>query len=60
MERAHMTDDLISVDQKIPDWLAKSIFLGEAETIIRSGIKFKLGIMGFSTSDTMWGLWFSL
>ena len=30
------------------------------ETAIRSGIKSKFIIMGFSTSDAILGLWFSL
>lgn len=35
LERAHETDYLIGVDQKIPDWL----FLREVGIAIRSGIK---------------------
>lgn len=31
--------------KKIPEWLANIIFLGEAETIMRSGIKFKLALV---------------
>lgn len=34
-----MTHDLTGVDQKIPDWLVKVMFLGEVETEIRAGIK---------------------
>lgn len=49
---------LHDVDQKIPDWLIKIIFLGEDEIANRSGIKSRSGIMGFSTSDTILGLWF--
>lgn len=47
MERAHVTDYYIGVDQKIPDWLIKVMFLGEVETVVRSGIKSRFGIMGF-------------
>lgn len=39
MERAHVTDDLIGADHKIPDWPVKTTFLGEAEASIRLGIK---------------------
>lgn len=39
MEKAHVTDDVIGVDQKIPDGLTKSMFLGVFEMAIRSGIK---------------------
>lgn len=39
MEKAHVTDDLIVVDQNIPDWLIKILFFGEVETAIRSVIK---------------------
>ena len=53
MERACVTDYLLGADQKIPDWLIKILFLGEAETAIRSSIKTRFGIMGFSTSDTI-------
>lgn len=35
MGRAHVTDDLT---KKIPYWLIKIVFLGEAETAVRSGI----------------------
>ena len=34
-----MTDDLIGVDQKMPAWLIKIMFLGEFEMALRSGIK---------------------
>ena len=51
MERAQVTDYLIGVDHRIPDWLIKITFLGEVRATIRSGI---------STSDTILGLWFSL
>lgn len=48
----HVTDDLINADQKVLDWLTY-MFLGEAET----GINSRFGVMGFSMSDTIWGLW---
>lgn len=59
-EKAPVTDYLIGVGQKIPHWQIKTIFLGDVETAIRSGSKTKFGITGFGTSDTMWGLWFTL
>ena len=55
-----MTDDHIGVDQKNPDQLIKIIFVGRATTAIRSDINSTFGIRGFSPSDTVWGLWFSL
>lgn len=47
---------LVALDPKIPDWLIKMIFLEEVEITIRLGIKSRFGIMGFSTSDAIWGL----
>lgn len=38
---------LLLFDQKIPYWWIKIMFLGEIETVVRSGIKSKLGIMDF-------------
>lgn len=55
-----MTDYLLGVDQKVPDWLIMIIFLGEFEKAIRSGIKSRFRVMGFSTSDTIVRLWFPL
>lgn len=55
--RAPMTDYLIGADPKIPDGLTKIIFLVKMETAVRSDIKSRFGIMGFSTSDTILGLW---
>lgn len=55
-ERAHVTDYLIDVDQTIPHWWNKTIFLGDVEIAIRSGSKTEFGIMGFGTRDTIWGL----
>ena len=52
------TDYLIGVDQKIPDWLMTRVFLGEVEAAIRSGIKSRFGILGFSTSDAIWACGF--
>lgn len=45
----HMTDYLIGVDQKIPDWLIKITFLIKVETAVRSSIKSRFGIMSSST-----------
>ena len=47
MERAHRTIHFIGVDQKSPAWLIIIPFLGEADTVIRSDIKSRFGIMGF-------------
>lgn len=60
MERAHRTDDLIGAAQKIPNWLIKITFLGEVGTAIKSDTKSRFRITGFSTSDAILGLWFSL
>lgn len=57
---AHMTDDLSDVGQKVPNWRIKTIFLGKVEAAVGSGINSSFGMMGFSTSDTIWGLCFSL
>lgn len=40
--------------------LVKIIFLGNVETVIRSGVKFRFDMLGSSTSDIISGLWFSL
>lgn len=42
-ERAHVTDCLIGADQKIPDRLVKTTFLGEVESSARSGINPRFG-----------------
>lgn len=56
--RVAVTDDLTGVERKIPDWPIKSLFLEELATAIRSDIKSRFGIMAFSISDTILGLWF--
>ena len=60
IERTHMTDDLLGASQKIPNWLAKIAFLGKLETASKSSIKSRFGVLGFSISDSIWGLWFFL
>ena len=61
MERARRTQYHIGADQKlVPNWLIKITFLGKVETAIKSHIKSRFGIMGFSTGDAILGLWFSL
>ena len=60
MERVHMRDYLIGTDQKISDWLIKMTFLCRVETAVRLGIKSRFGITGFSTSDAILGMVFSL
>lgn len=47
IERTQVTDYLIDIGQKISDGLVKIMHLGEVETIIKSGIKSKSGIMSF-------------
>ena len=42
-----MTDYLTGVDQKIPHWLITMMFLGKADTTIRSGMKSRFGVVGF-------------
>ena len=50
-----LTDFLIGADQKIPNCLITITFLEEAKTAIRSGIKSRFGILGFSKSDATLG-----
>ena len=59
-ERTHVSNSFSGVAQKIPDLLIKITFLGEGDTSMRLGIKFRFGIMGFSISDATLGLWSSL
>lgn len=42
---------------KIPECLIKFMFLVKIETLVRLGIKFKFGIVSFST-DAIWDLCF--
>lgn len=53
MKRAHMTDDLIGDDQKIPDWVIEIMFLGDVEVAIRSGSKSSFSTTDFSISNTI-------
>jgi len=53
-----MERTLIDADQKISDWLIKIAFLVKVKTASGLGIKSRFGVMGFSTSDTILGLWF--
>ena len=43
----------LGADQKIPDWLVKIPFLIKTETAVRLDIKYRFGIMGFSTNDAI-------
>ena len=43
MARVYLTDYLTSSDQEIPPWLIKITFLGEAETVIKIGVKYWFG-----------------
>ena len=56
MERAHMTNDLVSADQKVPDWVMKITFPVNVKIAIMLGIKSRFGIIGLSTSDAILGL----
>ena len=58
MEWFHVTDYLTGADQKTSDWLIKILLLVKVETAIKLGIKSRFGILGVSTSDAIWGLWF--
>ena len=60
MEKAPMTHYLIGTDQETTDWLMKIVFLGEAETVVRSGIN--LGLVSWTLTQMLpfGGLWFSL
>ena len=58
VERTHVTDHLIRAGQKTPNWPIKMTYLKEAEIAVRSNIKSRFGIMGFSTSNTILGLCF--
>ena len=51
IKKAHLTDYLIGVDQKIPDWLIKMTFLDKIETVIRS--------WALAQVTPFFGLWFS-
>ena len=53
MEGPHITDYLIGADWNIPEGLIKIMFLGKFEAAIKSGIRCKFGITGFSTSDAL-------
>ena len=55
-----MTDDLSGIDQKISDRFIKMIFLVQVETAVKSDIKSGFGVVAFSTSDAVLGLFFSL
>lgn len=57
--RTLVTDDLIGVNQKIPYWLIRIVFLKEVATPATPGIKSKFGVTGFSTSNAILVLWFS-
>jgi len=60
MERAQEADNLQGANQKIPNWLIKTTFLGKVEAIIRSGITSRFGIKDFSRSVFILTLCFSL
>lgn len=53
MAEISLVDYLISANWEIPEWLVKTIFLGDAETAVKLGIKSRFGDMGFSTDDSI-------
>ena len=53
-----MTDYLIVLNQKIPDWFLKITYLGEAETANRLALN--LDLVSWAFSGTILGWWFSL
>lgn len=53
MEKAHITDCLLVLDQKIPYRLIKVAFPGKVEISIRLGSKSRFAIMGFSKNDAV-------
>ena len=55
-----VTDYLLGSHRKSSDWLIKITFLGKVETAVKSGIKSWFADVGFGTSNTILGLWFSL
>ena len=55
-----MTYYLIGVDHRSTDQLIKIMFLSEVRTDIRSRIKSRFGIPGFSISVAISGLWFPI
>ena len=55
-----MAGNLIGADQKIPDWLIQTTFLGKVKAAVRSGVTPRVGVMGFNKSEAILNLWFSL
>lgn len=60
MKRTHVTGCLLGADQKIPNWQIKITFLVRAEGVIKSDVKSRICIMGFSASDTILDVWLPL
>lgn len=54
MERAHVTDDLIDTDQKIPGWLTKMTLLGEVEAAVSLDIKSMLIPWALTWGTSFW------
>lgn len=48
MEKVCVANNLIGVDQKILDWLAKAIFLGNTESADELDIKLWFGDVGLA------------
>lgn len=61
VELDNMRDYLIVVGQKIPvDWLVNIYCSGKGWSSNSSCVKYRFGIMGFSTNDAILGLCFLL
>lgn len=60
MVGAHVKNCFTGADCRIPGSLIKITFLGKVETVIKSGFMSRSNIMGFSTHEAIWGLYFIL
>lgn len=55
-----MTDYLLVLDQKIPYWSIKIMFLGEIKLQLDQMLSLSLASWASSMSDAILSLWFSL
>lgn len=53
-DRAHATDYLIGVDQKVPDSLVGITFLGKVKTEVRPGIKLRFSTWALAHVMPFW------
>ena len=54
VKRAHLTSYLIGADQKIPNRLIKTTFLGKVETAIKLDVKSVFDILGIRQLMQFW------